>query len=123
MSDSPTTNINPEYTQEGFGATSDQTKIVSSSNSVQGMLDQTLGQVLQNNPQAQQTIIQAMGITAEQFEQMRGQAQGSQMMDMTIRELIENGTVQQAVAGESEATQPQILQSTSFLDKIKSWFK
>ena len=122
MPDSPTTDINPEYTKEGFGATPDQTHIVSMPNGIQGMLDQTLGDVIQNNPQAQQLIIQSMGITPEKFEEMRGMAQGSQMMQMTIRELIENGAVQQSTTGQASVAQP-VLQITSLLDKVKSWFK
>lgn len=122
MADSPTTNLNPEYTKEGFGATTDQTPIVSTANGVQGMLDQTLGEILQSNPQAQQMIIQSMGITSEQFEQMRSQAQGSQMMQMTIRELIEKGAVQQAISGQIVSPQ-NTTPTNSFLDRIKSWFK
>lgn len=122
MADSPTTNLNPEYTKEGFGATTDQTPIVSTANGVQGMLDQTLGEILQSNQQAQQMIIQSMGITSEQFEQMRSQAQGSQMMQMTIRELIEKGAVQQAMIEEVRAPQPAP-QNTSLIERVKNWFK
>lgn len=122
MPDLPTTNINPEYTKEGFGANSDQTHIVSDTNGVQGMLDQTLAQVLQTNPQAQQQIIQKMGITLEQFEQMRSQSQGSQMMQMTLRELLEKGIPQQGAVGQDTMSQVSS-QFGGWIEKIKGLFR
>ncbi|MGH7203628.1 MAG: hypothetical protein ACREHC_04260 [Candidatus Levyibacteriota bacterium] len=136
MADSPTTDINPQYTKEGFGATSNQTHIVSTTNSVQDMLDQTLGEVLQSNPQAQQMVIRSMGITPEKFEEMRGMAQGSNMMQMTLRELIEKGVVQPSSQTDNSAESAQqmttntatpqdllVQQGKTLLNKAKGWFK
>ena len=84
------------------------------------ILEQTLGDILQNNPQAQQMIIQSMGISQENFAQMLSSAQQNNMMQMKIGDLFKNGVVQQAVMQQNGQPLPQ---KTSFLDKVKSWFR
>lgn len=113
-----------------------------------GILDQTLGDVLQNNPRAQQMIMQSMGISQEKFQEMLGSAKQNNMMDMKIGDLFNNGIVQQAVMQQNDSGQQmqvtpeqlqqlqngtlspeellqvqQVPQKISFFDKVKSWFK
>jgi len=61
------------------------------------ILDQTLGEILQNNPQAQQMITNSMGISQENFQKMVGSAKQNNLMQMKISDLFKNGIVQQAV--------------------------
>lgn len=138
MADSPTTDINPEYNKEGFAAMHDTMQIPITSNATQGLLDQTFGEVLKTNPQAQQMIIQSMHITPEQFQEMLTTAQNNNMMHMTIRELITSGAVQQATM-QQETPEPvdqaipqnsatplppkPAQQLQSFVDTVKGWFK
>lgn len=66
------------------------------------ILDQTLGEVLQNNIQAQQMIMNAMHITPQQFQEMlnstASNAASAGIMDMKIGDLFKNGVFQQATA-------------------------
>jgi hypothetical protein len=61
------------------------------------ILNQTLGQLLQSNPQAQNLVMQSMGINPQQFEQMLQMSGNNQMMNQTIGDLFKNGTMQQAM--------------------------
>lgn len=62
------------------------------------ILDQTFGEVLQNNPQAQQMIMRSMGIDEQQFQQMLGAAANNPMMHQTIGNLFKSGFFQQGQA-------------------------
>lgn len=64
----------------------------------QGILNQTLGQILQNNPQARNMVKTSMRINDEQLEQMINQANGNPFMNMPVSELFKSGFVQQATA-------------------------
>lgn len=66
-------------------------------NPKQKILDQSLGEILQSNPQAQQMIMQAMGISQEKFAQMVDSAQQNNIMHMKISDLFKSGIVNQAV--------------------------
>jgi hypothetical protein len=115
-----------------------------------GILDKTLGEVLQSNPQAQQLVMKSMGVTQDKFQEMLGSAQQNNLMHMKIRDLFKNGIVQQAVQqqGKGQLTQkqlqqlqngtmtpeqlqslqqganatPQVSQNATLWDKIKKWF-
>jgi len=135
------------------------------------ILNQSLEDILTNNPQAQQMIMKSMGISEEKFQQMLGSAGQNNMMNMKIGDLFKEGIVQQAIqqypsagSGQSSnanglvsamvseliqlgqqvqvtpeqmqqlqngALSPQQLlqqsqptqQKTSFLDKVRNWFK
>lgn len=109
-------------------------------NPQKNILDQTLGDLLQNNLQAQQMITKSMGISQENFQQMVNSAQQNNMMHMKIGDLFKNGIVQQQQVQltpqqmqqlQNGTLSPQQLlqqaqpvqQKTSFIDKVKSWFK
>jgi hypothetical protein len=62
----------------------------------QGILNKTLGDILQSNPQAQNLVMKSMGISQQQLQQMLSQAGGNPMMNMPIADLFKNGIVQQA---------------------------
>ena len=138
MADSSATDLNPEYNNDGFAATDNNntTQIHATPESREGFLDQTFGEVLQTNPQAQQLIMQSMGLTPEKFQEMLNSAKDNNMMHMKIRDLLNNDQVQQAVMqqqGSSEQLQQTVdgngaivtptQQKTSFLDTLRSWFK
>jgi hypothetical protein len=134
----------------------------------QNILEQSLGDILQNNPQAQKMIMQSMGISQEKFQQMLTSVQQNNMMHMKIGDLFKSGIVNQAVqqnsgkqpqngealimsSGPMQFVQKQQMQvtpeqlqqmqngtlsplqlvqqstdtgqKTSFIDKLKSWFK
>lgn len=92
----------------------------------QGILDQTLAEVLQTNPQAQQTIMRSMNIPSEKFQQMLFVAQQNDMMHVKIRDLFANGFVQQALTqqdGVQEQVQQNQTTSTSLFDKIKNFLR
>ena len=61
------------------------------------IVDQTLGELLQNNPQAQQMIMKAMGISQEKFQEMLSAAKDNELMHMKIEDLFKSGIVQKAV--------------------------
>lgn len=133
------------------------------------ILNQSLEDILTNNPQAQQMIMKSMGISEEKFQQMLGSAGQNNMMNMKIGDLFKEGIVQQAIqqypsAGSGQSanglvsamvsepiqlgqqvqvtpeqmqqlqngalSSQQLLQQsqptqqkTSFLDKVRNWFK
>jgi len=95
----------------------------------QGILDQSLAQVLRDNPRAQQMIMQSMGIPQEKFQEMLFAAQQNDMMHMKIRDLFASGIVKNAVMQQSvsqedtQQVESNQTQKFSFLDKIKSWFR
>lgn len=80
--------------------------------SQKNIMDQTLGDLLGNNPQAQQMITQSMGVSQQQFQQMLGQAQQNNMMHMKIGDLFKSGVVQQAqmIQGQPVQVSPQQMQ-------------
>lgn len=75
----------------------------------QNILNQTLGQLLQNNQQAQGTVMQAMQISPQQLQQFLSMTGSNQLMNMTIGDLFKNGTMTQAV-GQAMQVNPQQLQ-------------
>ncbi len=141
MADDSATNLNPDFKQQGFAAVDDTTEVPTTMSGTQGILDRTLGEVLQSNPQAQQLIMQSMHLTPEKFQEMLATAQKDNLMHMKIRDLFNQGFVQQAISqqqGQEIITdQPQIenvdgvqdssIQSSpqkpSFLQQIKNLFK
>ena len=74
----------------------------------QGILDKTMAEILQQNPQAQGLIKKAMHLSDEQFQKMLTTTQQNDLMHMTVRELFKNGIVQQAV----QQQQGQQIQTT-----------
>ena len=66
------------------------------------ILNQTLGELLQNNNQAQGIVMQAMQVTPQQMQQLVTMAGGNKLMNMSIGELFKNGFVQQAVAQQGQ---------------------
>jgi hypothetical protein len=117
----------------------------------QGILDQTLGEVLKSNPQAQGMVMQAMHLSPEKFQQLLTMTNNNAMMNTKIRDLFSSGVVQQAMAqqgqnaqqlqvdpsqiqitpeqaaqiqaqgGENVIVQPAPQQQTSFVQKLKGW--
>jgi hypothetical protein len=75
--------------------TSPQT--VPPANTKHNIFDQTLGDILISNPNAQQMIMKSMGISQEKFQSMLSSAQQNNLMHMKIGDLFKNGIVQQAV--------------------------
>lgn len=61
------------------------------------ILDQTLGEVLQNNPQAQGIVMNAMNITPQQLQEMLGSTGNNPYMNMKISDMFKNGVFQQAM--------------------------
>jgi hypothetical protein len=61
------------------------------------VLGMTLGELLNNNPAAQNMVMQSMNINQNQFSQMLTQAGSNPMMNMTIGDLFKNGAMGQAV--------------------------
>lgn len=59
------------------------------------ILNQTLGELLQNNNQAQGIVMQAMQIGPEQLRQLLNMTGNNQLMNMTIGDLFKNGIVHQ----------------------------
>jgi len=60
------------------------------------ILNQTLGELLRNNSQAQGVIMKQMHISPEQFQQLLKMTGNNQMMNMTIGDLFKNGMFQKA---------------------------
>jgi len=102
----------------------------------QGIMDQTLGEILKGNPQAQNVVMQSMQLSPEKFQEMVNTADTNPMMHMKISDLLKNGFVQQAVSQQGQMTpeQAQILQNVtqtseavqtpqkvSFLEKVRNW--
>ena len=133
MADTPTTNLDPEYAKQGFAAVDNTTQVPTTMNGTQGILDRTLSEVLETNPQAQQMIMRSMHLTPEKFQEMLATAQKDNLMHMKIRDLFNQGIVQQAVSQEQgseiitdqpQPTEvPQQTQKISFLDQLKKLFK
>lgn len=71
----------------------------------QGILDQTLGEVLKSNPQAQNLVMQSMHVSPEKFQQLLKMADNNALMNTKIRELFSNGVVQQALAQQGQNVQ------------------
>ena len=62
-----------------------------------GILNMTLGQLMQNNPTAQNMVMKGMNISPQQFQQMLNMTGNNQMMNQTIGDLFKNGTMTQAM--------------------------
>ena len=73
------------------------------------ILNQTLGQLLQNNQQAQGTVMQAMQISPQQLQQLLQMTGNNQLMNTTIGDLFKNGIMQQA-GGQAFQVSPQQFQ-------------
>jgi hypothetical protein len=93
-------------------------------NQQKNILDQTLGDILQNNPQAQQMIMNSMGISQEKFQGMLASAQQNNLMHMKISDLFKNGIVQQAqgvvMQGQPAQLNLQQMQQISSLNNIQN---
>lgn len=76
----------------------------------QGILDQTLGEVLKSNPQAQNMVMQAMHIGPDQFQKLLGMTGNNDLMNTKIRDLFSSGVVQQALAQQGQG-QPAMVQN------------
>jgi hypothetical protein len=63
----------------------------------EGILNKSLSDVLMGNPQAQNMVMQSMGINQQQLQSMLSQSANNPMMHMPISDLFKNGVVQQAV--------------------------
>lgn len=61
-----------------------------------GILDQTFGEILQSNPQAQQLIMRTMGLDQQKFQEMLGAAEGNPIMNQKIGDLFKSGFFRQA---------------------------
>jgi hypothetical protein len=101
-------------------------------NPQQNILDQTLGDILQTNPQAQQMITKSMGISQEKFQEMLSSAQQNNLMQMKVSDLFKNGIVQQAqgvvMQGQPEQLNPSQVQQVPVLNgsqnsQKKPWWK
>ncbi|GEM_PF-1890627 len=75
-----------------------------------GILNQTLGQLLQNNNQAQGMIMQAMQINPQQFQELLSATGNNQLMNQTIGDLFKNGVVGQAASGQEMQLTPEQFQ-------------
>lgn len=73
-----------------------------------GILDQTLGEILHSNPQAQSIVMKSMNLSQEQFQQLLQKTNDNQLMNTKVRDLFTSGIVQQAVSMQngSSTTQP-----------------
>lgn len=72
-----------------------------------GILDKTLGEILQGNPQAQNLVMKAMHIDAAQLQKMVQSTGDNQLMNMKIRDMFSSGIMQQAASGKIT---PQMMQ-------------
>lgn len=68
-----------------------------------GILDKTFGEVIQNNPQAQNIVMKAMNINAQQLQEMIAKTSQNQLMHMTIRDMFKNGVMQQAASAQGQS--------------------
>lgn len=82
----------------------------------QGILHQTLGELLQHNKQAQNLIMHAMGLTPEKFQEMLNSTTTNPMMNQTIGELFKNGTMQQAAQQGGQVSPQQMQQIVDALN-------
>jgi hypothetical protein len=73
-----------------------------------GILDQTLGEILHQNPQAQSIVMKSMNLTQEQFQQLLTKTDDNQLMNTKVRDLFSSGVVQQAVAMHQKGEQPPV---------------
>lgn len=62
-----------------------------------GILDQTLGELLHNNAQAQSVVMKGMNLTPEQFQQLLTKADDNDLMHTKVRDLFSSGVVQRAL--------------------------
>ena len=104
------------------------------------ILKQTLGELLQTNPQARELIMRTMNVDPAQLQQMINSANDNPMMNQTIGELFKNGTMQKAASRQKQVqvspdqmqqimttlfsdlqNQPQ-QEKPSFLQKLKNLF-
>lgn len=75
------------------------------------ILNQTLGELLQNNNEAQGVVMKAMQISPQQLQQFLNMTGNNQLMNMTIRDLFKNGVIQQAT-GQAIQVSPEQFQQT-----------
>jgi hypothetical protein len=67
------------------------------------ILNQTLGEILHNNNEAQAKIMQGMGVNQQQFQQLLGQTENNPLMNMTVGELFKSGFIQKAMTQSAAA--------------------
>lgn len=78
-----------------------------------GILNTTLGNLIQNNDQARALIMKSMQITPEDLNRLVSTSENNQMMNMTIGDLFKNGLFQKAqIVNQDQATNTQNLQLT-----------
>ncbi len=115
-----------------------------------GILDQTLGEILHKNPQAQGIVMKGMNLNTEQFQQLLTKTDDNALMQTKVRDLFTSGVVQQAIQQHNAQALPPIPQdqlqitaeqaaqiqaqegngmivqpspqNASLLDKVKGWF-
>ena len=106
----------------------------------QGIVHQTLGDLLKTNTQAQNLIMKSMNLSPDQFQQLLTKTNNNPLMNQTIGELFKNGTMNQAAVqgGQIDPSHVQQIVTTlqtqqlpvqqesakpSFVQKIKNLFK
>lgn len=116
-----------------------------------GILDQTLGEILHQNPQAQGIVMKGMNLNTEQFQQLLTKTDDNKLMQTKVRDLFTSGVVQQAIQQHNAQVLPpvpqdqlqitaeqaaqiqaqevngsiiqSVPQNASLVDKVKGWFK
>lgn len=83
----------------------------------QGILQQTLGNLLRNNSQAQNLIMKSMNLNPEQFQQLLTKTNNNPLMNQTIGELFKNGTMQQAASQGGQVSHEQMQQVVNTLQQ------
>lgn len=75
-----------------------------------GFLDKTFGEVIQNNPQAQDIIKNAMHIDQQKLQEMLHATGSNELMNMSIRDMFTNGIMQQAASSQTIQVTPEQIQ-------------
>ncbi len=75
-----------------------------------GILSKTLGEILQENKEAQGVVMHGMQINPQQLQEMLQAAGDNQMMHMTIGDLFKNGVMQQAMIQSKQVSPKQMQQ-------------
>lgn len=83
----------------------DQTVPVNLGPQHQGIMDQTLGEVLNGNPQAQSIVMQSMHLSPEKFQQLLKMTNNNALMNTKIRDLFSSGVVQQSLQQQGQNAQ------------------
>lgn len=75
-----------------------------------GILNQTLGDLLQNNTEAQGIVLHGMQLNPQQLQQLLQSAGDNNLMHMTIGDLFKNGVMQQAMMQSKQVSPDQMQQ-------------